>query len=492
MSTENDKSLFNSNVVPLKSFGTTGSQGSALLDDLRARSQDGNFWYGEWLEANAITNGPSHKDVRGEFHKLFGIRREEIEMNIKFIADFGSLPRTVEDKLTVMLAKFSAAMFFDGSINAHIDERDVTSLTVLADKLHLTNADYRLGINSSDIDRAVNLWRSRNRIDLVTSTTKEIAYKPSQDDDAVWQYVADQHSQTLHSPAYVKAVYKKFVWQVKRKMLNLPITYHLMPVILGPQGTGKSWFVVKILNAYLSQFVHSSTFESIGEERLAEQWDYPIQWCDEMAYASLANADIVKNRITSDKVFYRPMGENYSLPVTNRSTFIGASNKNSIADIIRDETGNRRFAPVVYSNVPGDERIPFGYDPILFWTSVDEHGPDPMLEAADELTALQSSQRHLSTTDQFLLDYATKAEEAEEPTNLFSTLWAEFDDWKQTSNVKCKLTKNEFFRAIAGAADNFPDLYKVTNPQNKKTFTFLKVNANPKGAKAALKKAGVL
>jgi hypothetical protein len=46
---------------------------------------------------------------------------------------------------------------------------------------------------------------------------------------------------------YVVAMFNKFIWQVKRKIDGLPVFDHLMPVVLGSQGTGKSTLIRQLL-----------------------------------------------------------------------------------------------------------------------------------------------------------------------------------------------------------------------------------------------------
>ena len=65
---------------------------------------------------------------------------------------------------------------------------------------------------------------------------------------------------------FVVAVFNKFVWQVKRKIDGLPVFDHLMPVILGSQGTGKSTLIRQLLEAIDELWVMSD-FKQITDDR---------------------------------------------------------------------------------------------------------------------------------------------------------------------------------------------------------------------------------
>src|SRR5690606_33804221 len=94
------------------------------------------------------------------------------------------------------------------------------------------------------------------------------------------------------------------------KALGLKITNHLMPVLLGPQGKGKSTFVLDFLTRPVSELCASTDFSEIQDGRTAELWKHLVLFLDEMGHAAKADIDVIKNRITSPTITYRPMGTN--------------------------------------------------------------------------------------------------------------------------------------------------------------------------------------
>jgi hypothetical protein len=183
-------------------------------------------------------------------------------------------------------------------------------------------------------------------------------------------------------------VMKKFIWQVKRKARGMTVTNHLMPVLTGAQGKGKTEFV-KAMTRPLHDLMREVDFGLITDGKTADIWSALILFIDEMGSFTKADVDTVKNVITSTERPIRTMRTNHSTQVRNQATLIGCTNK-SLGQLIRDETGGRRFAELMWRNDP-DWEASNALDWILLWQSVDEHGEDPII-AANMMDALKEQQ----------------------------------------------------------------------------------------------------
>ena len=82
-----------------------------------------------------------------------------------------------------------------------------------------------------------------------------------------------------------------------------------MPVILGPQGKGKSTFVNMFI-APLRELTLEVNFKAIEDDRNIDIWNSFILFLDEMGYASKADVDTIKNAITANTLTRRPMRSN--------------------------------------------------------------------------------------------------------------------------------------------------------------------------------------
>lgn len=69
--------------------------------------------------------------------------------------------------------------------------------------------------------------------------------------------------------------------QAKRKANDLPVSNHLMPVILGPQGNGKSTLVRHLL-APIDELTVDTDFAAITDERIISIWQSYVGFLGEM------------------------------------------------------------------------------------------------------------------------------------------------------------------------------------------------------------------
>lgn len=140
-----------------------------------------------------------------------------------------------------------------------------------------------------------------------------------------------------------RAVLLHFLWQTKRKLFGHHASYHMMPVIVSAQGTGKTT-AIQMLVEPLLEVVSNTTLEQFTDQRswatLSRTY---IKVVDEMAKAERTDMATLKMALSAEGVLeYRPMRSNDLEQVVQNNTFIGTSNE-EISGLIRDYTGVRRF-----------------------------------------------------------------------------------------------------------------------------------------------------
>jgi hypothetical protein len=198
----------------------------------------------------------------------------------------------------------------------------------------------------------------------------------------------------------VVAVFNKFIWQVKRKIAGLPVFDHLMPVILGSQGTGKSTLIRKLLEAIDELWVMSD-FKQITDDRNISLWRNFAVFLDEMGWASKSDMDTVKNIITAPTLTRRVMKTNVTQEVAQNVTFIGAANAEELSDLIRDQTGTRRFVSVTMTDRP-DRDVINSIDWFDVWQSVDHLAADPMAAFQGALRGAQEENRTKTVVEEWV------------------------------------------------------------------------------------------
>jgi hypothetical protein len=156
----------------------------------------------------------------------------------------------------------------------------------------------------------------------------------------------------------------------------MPIFDHLMLVILGSQGTGKSTLIRELLEP-VCELIAPADFKQITDDRNIDLWKNFVIFLDEMGWASKSDVDTVKNIITAPVLQRRPMRTNATCTVAQNATFIGAANATELGELIRDTSGTRRFATVTMSDNP-DRNVINAIDWWDVWQSVDHAAEDPM------------------------------------------------------------------------------------------------------------------
>jgi hypothetical protein len=289
-------------------------------------------------------------------------------------------------------------------------------------QLRILNDNLRLGFSRDAISDALTQWYENSKKARLFDLFGQVGTGKTCGADVVgvdqmWRDLAEKVFDTSHdSPDFIIAVLMKFIWQVKRKIRNsanvvLPVTNHLMPVILGPQGKGKSTFV-NLFIAPLKELTLEVDFKMIEDDRNIDIWNSFILFLDEMGYASKANVDTIKNAITATTLTRRPMRSNSKVTVGQNSTFIGCSNK-TLAQLIKDPTGIRRFVGLQFSANPCWGTMN-QIDYRKLWLSVDPNAEDPMLPFMDLLKDRQEEDREKGRVEEWLAQFDPNAGPAKE------------------------------------------------------------------------------
>jgi hypothetical protein len=131
-------------------------------------------------------------------------------------------------------AAYEIVSGMDNNLNSYLRE------------LRLVNANLKLGFHAKDIDDALSEWAKNKRTAATINMFLSVRFDPKgiARAERMWGIIEDACFDHSAAPkGFATAILKKFIWQVKRKGLNRSVTNHLMPVLTGAQGKGKSTFV---------------------------------------------------------------------------------------------------------------------------------------------------------------------------------------------------------------------------------------------------------
>lgn len=169
------------------------------------------------------------------------------------------------------------------------------------------------------------------------------------------------------------------IWQVKRKVFNKKVRDHLMVIFKGKQGVGKTE-AIRILFSPIKAWFNSASLSEITDDR----WKLFMRngfvvFCDELQYAERTSVDALKNIISADTFLTRILGGNTYVNVTQNCTFVGATNR-SVSEMIRDQTGMRRFFEVESLHKMDWETMN-SIDALKIWQGIDENRDKPYIAA---------------------------------------------------------------------------------------------------------------
>jgi hypothetical protein len=384
--------------------------------------------------------------------------------NARIKSDIGGVPHYAEELVEIVVKRDNMNCLYNGQIvkkgKPFIEGAFVTSdemkNPMIADKvyfacpakvnldafmrqLRMASDKHRLAFADRAINDAVTEWvekaRRERRYNLFMDLAGPILPMNLRDDaELLWLEIANRlFTVSEECPAeFVVAVLKKFMHQVKRKLRGFPVYDHLMPVILGPQGKGKSTFVRKMLDP-VRELVLSVDFKMIEDDRNIDIWHSYVLFLDEMGFASKANIDTIKNAITAETLTRKPLYTNSKVEIDQNATFIGCSNK-KLEQLIKDPTGIRRFVALTYRNDP-DWAFLNQIDWALMWKSVDHDGTDPMAGFKTVLAEAQEDSREMGRVEHWLDEFNPNSHPSYEPdargrvrANLLHSLFRDFED----------------------------------------------------------------
>lgn len=280
---------------------------------------------------------------------------------------------------------------------AMIQNQDDPAVFKLARELRIANEELKLGFNALSITEVTEAWADRKINERRVKLYRDIIFNDSTRRDHkmkvedMWKMMEEAYFPgTTHERGFISAVVKKFMHQVKRKGAGQEVERHLMPVITGPQGCGKTTFVRNLVSV-MPDMLRPITFDHLNDGKTADIYSSPVLFLDEMAGADRADINTIKTRITETHVTLRMMKTNNASAICQKSTFIGTSN-NPLGTVVFDSTGMRRFAEI-FMDKPGDWKLAEKVDWLMLWQSIDEYADDPMDPFRAYLTNQQEANR---------------------------------------------------------------------------------------------------
>jgi hypothetical protein len=315
----------------------------------------------------------------------------EMRITAAAVPEFGTVEEYVDDWLGRRAASYSVAEHLPVIADCN-GEATISQLRLDASREMPDAREY--------LPDALTVWCTKRHARYLDDLRKLTTYDASLENGPAHAWV---RALTGNEDPVDIAVLQHWIWLCKRSLHTLPKKDHIMPVLHGKQGGGKTEALKRLL-APFGEGVNMASFNQLEDERenfrLAR---LPVSLFDEMERADQTDVDTVKRLITQTRVTWRVLGKNAMSGGYQLSCFIGATNR-PLREIIRDRTGMRRFYE--FSCLPRmnwDEIN--GLDPLQLWRSVDQRVESTAVSdllIAERLKARQELYRTRDSVEEFL------------------------------------------------------------------------------------------
>lgn len=242
------------------------------------------------------------------------------------------------------------------------------------------------------------------------------------------------------------AAWRQVVWQIKRRLMNRPTYSEIMLVLSGAQGSGKTSAVTHFASALENFYAPDAAFTmfSDGFRRKMMQSFYLVV-LDEMARAKDTDIEDIKRCITAAYVQSRQMRSQNEAGFVRNASFIGCTNK-SVARVLQDGTGMRRFVEMRFRDKPVDAKFRrelYAIDQKALWGCASYL--DDVAPISQHAALVRDHQQTLVTDDPFDAWYAERVAETDDLRDklLFSDAWPDFEEWCGRNSEEAR-GKNNF------------------------------------------------
>lgn len=240
-----------------------------------------------------------------------------------------------------------------------------------------------------------------------------------------------------------------WLWMVKRKAYGMTVKHHIMPVLYGSQGTGKSVALENLINP-IEEYRLSIRMDQLADERVFEGLAHHfIVVFDELQGVERTDMNALKKQITTTYNSYRKLHTHALVNVPMRCSFIGASNK-AINESFTDSTGMRRFWEVACSEQI-DWDVITSLDYTALWQGINEklesgYLTGPMLQ---EVSTAQLELVNKEDVDEFIVETALKSKDA----TLFKEicheeLYETYTSWTGRVGARFRLSSSVFGKKL--------------------------------------------
>jgi len=242
------------------------------------------------------------------------------------------------------------------------------------------------------------------------------------------------------------AVMTHFIWQVKRKLFSSSVEHHMMPILYGKTGGGKSVAVQNFIKPLeeVTLTTNMSVFQDrFGKRQFTRNF---IMFFDELEGSSGVDINKLKQVVTSPVMEWRVMHSEGTQSATQNCTFIGCTN-DPVRDRIADPTSARRFWQINCADKL-DWSFINSIDYLSLWQSIDENKQCPLLPYIDQIRKIQEEEIRAKDPIEQWLEQACRPHPFYNESPTTKILYDYFKNWCQWQGVNSYPGFQAFARKI--------------------------------------------
>lgn len=350
-----------------------------------------------------LENFAKHQQQEAETTAMRDAHRERVA------ADFGGQPTTAREAVAMYTDHNEVSVRYDGDCFMH-DRKTKTSTIEDAILLCAEAHHYTLGNEKPMSNGGIKLaWREY--LDAAREVRKQ----------AVWNQIAttdrasaakalaalrDLCGKLFVEPDFADAAIRKFIWQVKRRILGEYIEHLHMLIFRGLQGCGKTELARNMIKA-LGELACEAALPQILDDKNTMLRTMFIAFLDELARFDRADMNQVKGVVTGESSTTRVLYSHASQKSAVNLTLLGTADK-PVANMINDVAGMRRFVEVIMwpkddAGITNWQQEVVEFDWLALWQAVDPYTVDPLMSCfAEDLLAKQDAMRRRSNVEAWL------------------------------------------------------------------------------------------
>lgn len=285
------------------------------------------------------------------------------------------------------------------------------------------------GVSRDLLKHFFSVWENEEREKALTNLKNHIAF--TKKNELVEEFV---QAVTGISDNTDIAVMKHWIANCKRKLNGKIVKDHIMPILYGKTGSGKSVAIHKLTEP-LSDLTMEAALSFVNEPR--NDFNYVkklIIIFDELSRASKTDKSSLKQKITSPYIESRLLGTSSNYRGVNMSNFIGASNQ-EVKDVIHDPTSSRRYYQIkTLDKIDWDKINSIDY--LELWRGVNESiSIDYLSKARLVLKARQEEIRAMDSVEEWLEEDKLKPiDEALSEYYSYKRIYRAYKYWMESQN----------------------------------------------------------